>query len=102
MIDFWAEHCRPGEAIKLPVVVINDLDTNWQGRLTLRLTRQGKTVTEKSRQAKVAAAGREVFQFDVSLPAAGGDYQLVAELRGAAGEPVRSLRDFRISSAEKK
>ncbi len=100
MIDFWADDCRPATALRLPVVVINDLYADWQGPITLRLACDGKTIVEKTREAKVAALGREVFLFELSLPATPGRYRLTAELRGADGQPVRSLRDFGVTSRQ--
>ena len=80
------------------MVVINDLDSDWQGPLTLRLSCDGKTVFKKTRTAKVAALGREVFHFGLSVPATAGLYRLTAELRGSNGQPVRSLRDFAVAA----
>jgi beta-galactosidase len=97
MIDFWADHCRPGAALKLPVVVINDLDRPWQGRLTLRLIHDERTLAERTAEAKLSPFGREVFHFDLTAPTAAGKYQLVAGLPGADGAAVRSLRDFRVA-----
>ena len=98
MIDFWAGECIGGATLKLPVVVINDLDTEWQGPVTLRLSRNGKALAEKTQDGKVAALGREVFTFEVNVPAGSGKCQIVAELRGVDGKPVRSLRDFSVPS----
>jgi hypothetical protein len=98
MIDFWADECIGGATLKLPVVVINDLDTEWQGPVTLRLSRDGKALAEKTQDGKVAALGREVFTFEVNVPAGSGKCQIVAELRGVDGKPVRSLRDFSVPS----
>jgi beta-galactosidase len=84
--------------LKLPVVVINDLDRPWQGRLTLRLVHEGKTLAERAAAASLPAFGREVVHFDLSAPAGEGNYQLIAELPDTDGAPVRSLRDFRVAT----
>jgi hypothetical protein len=94
MIDFWADECLGGTALKLPVAIINDLDSAWRGPVTLRLTRDGKTLIEKTQDGKVEALGRAVFSFQLNLPAVSGNYQVVAELPGVDGKPVHSLRDF--------
>jgi len=98
MIDLWADECPGGQPVKLPVVVINDLDAEWQGPVTLRLTRDGKTLAEETQHGKLAALGRQVFTFQLAVPAGSGKYQVVAELPGADGKPVRSLRDFRVTT----
>ena len=86
MIDFWADESAAGAALKLPVVLINDLDTPWQGPVALRLKRDGKILAEETRDGKVPALGRAVFGFALNVPAAPGKYQIVAELRGADGK----------------
>lgn len=40
MIGFWADEAPGGAALKVPVVMINDLYTGWHGPLTLRLARR--------------------------------------------------------------
>ena len=94
MIDFWADEAPGGAALRVPVVVINDLYADWHGPLTLRLTRGGKTAAWKVQEPKVPALGREVFIFELPIPADPGKYQLVAELKSADGQSVRSLRNF--------
>lgn len=96
MLDFWAADCQRGSTLKLPVVVINDLATGWQGPVTLRLVSNGKVLGETTQDGRVAAFGREVFSMDLKVPEASGGCQLVAELRGADGQPVRSLRDVTV------
>ena len=98
MIDLWADECPGGQPLKLPVVVINDLDSQWQGPVTLRLTRDGKTLAQQTQHGKLPALGRQVFAFQLAVPAGSGKYQVVAELPGADGKPVRSLRDFRVTT----
>ena len=98
MIDAWAEEYPPGKAHDFPVAVINDLYENWQGTVRFRLSRDGEVVEEKSRPLAVAALGREKLTFAVGVPNRPGRYQLEAALLAPGGEPVRSLRDFRILS----
>jgi hypothetical protein len=96
MIDFWSDEVPGGTTLKVPVVVINDLDKDWAGPLLLALCPLNGTAPGPCVQAKVPALGREVFTFEVSVPAEPGKYQLVAEFRDATGQVVRSLRDFSV------
>jgi hypothetical protein len=96
MIDFWADELPGGTTLKVPVVVINDLDTDWQGPLELSHYDRGKTIVQKIPHASVPALGREVFAFEIHVPADPGWYRLAAKLRDAAGEDVYSLRDFTV------
>ena len=36
MLDFWAEDLPTGRTCQIPVIVINDLDTDWKGLVRLR------------------------------------------------------------------
>lgn len=98
MIDFWSDELPAGAAKTqaVPVVVINDLDTPWSGPVRLRLLRDGKVLSEQSRDARVPPLGREVVAFETTLPGEPGRYELVAELRGADGAAVQSLRDLAV------
>jgi len=96
MIDFWAADCQRGSALKIPVVVINDLATDWHGQVALRWCRDGKVVVETTQDGKVSALGREVFPFELQIHGDPGQGQFIAELRGTDGKPVRSLRDVTV------
>jgi beta-galactosidase len=96
MLDFWAADCARGAPLKLSVVVINDLASDWHGPVTLRLSNETKVLAGMTQAGTVAAFGREVFTFELKVPDAAGQCRLVAELRGADGKLVRSLRDVNV------
>jgi hypothetical protein len=54
-------------------------------------------LAEKVQEGKVAALDHEVFRFEMTAPREAGECQFVAELRRAEGQPVQSLREFRVS-----
>lgn len=94
-IDYWDSQLPAGRTIgQLPVVLINDLYTDWKGPVKLSVLRDGKAVTTLRREAAVAAVGRSVVTFALPVPAEAGKYQLVAEIQGADGKPVHSYRNF--------
>ncbi|MFM2004596.1 MAG: hypothetical protein RLZZ09_251 [Pseudomonadota bacterium] len=95
MIDAWAEEYAAGKAQEFPVVVINDLDKDWQGTIRCRLLRKGVAVSERSQACTVGSLGRTKLAFTFDLPSQPGDYQMEAALMQAGNEPVRSLRDFK-------
>ena len=102
MVDFWADEGPMGVSQKIRVVAINDLDTAWNGPVTLRLVRLDqpeKIVAEKTQDCRLPPLGREVLTFALPALEATGPYRLAAELRGADGLPVRSLRDFAVLTA---
>jgi len=93
MIDFWKENIAPSTKIKIPVIVINDLYSNWQGRVCLQIQQKGKIVSEQQKPIKVACLGREVVPLAIQFPSKTGSYQIVAEITGSNEESVRSYRD---------
>ncbi len=102
LLDVWGDELPAGKTQEIRVVVINDLDAAWQGPVTLRMVdreQTAKPLAEQSQELRVGALGRETLAFEVTVPAETGSYQLIAELRGAEGQPVRSLRDFAILTA---
>lgn len=103
MIDFWSDDVLAGQSQTVPVAVINDLYTDWQGPITLRLLAGQQKLFEQSQPLRVPSLGREVATFQARLPAEPGRYLLEAELTGAGNEPVRSVRDVHIwTEAERK
>jgi hypothetical protein len=93
MLDFWADRIRPGTPGKIPVHVINDLYTDWNGSVIFRLMKGDSVLSEQSRELHVPALGDGGVDFSVTIPADSGRFRLVAEIRGAGGEPVHSMRD---------
>jgi hypothetical protein len=95
VIDFWEQQVAKGAAVRVPVRVVNDLETAWQGEVVLRLLREGQVVWEQKQIVQADAYQVAVAEFDVAFPAQDAALQLVAELRGADHRPVRSWRDVR-------
>ena len=98
-INKWDDKFSPGEEVEVPVIVINDLYKDWNGDVHLRILRGGKVVSEQSKNCTIKALGQETLSFKITVPKEQGKYQFVAELN-AEGTPVRSLRDFDVSSSK--
>lgn len=92
MVDEWAAHLPAGKTRPIGVAVINDLDDDWSGTVSVRLLRGGEIIAQHSKECRVAPYGRESLEFAVAVPAKPGHYELVGELGGK--EPVRSYREF--------
>ena len=93
MVDFWKENIAPSTKIKVPVIVINDLYSNWQGRVCLKIQQNGKIVSKQQKPIKVACLGREVVTLAIQFPSKTGNCQIVAEITDSDGKSVRSYRD---------
>ena len=100
MIDYWNDRPCGGTTARVPVVVSNDLDQPWQGPVMLRLKRGDQVLFEKAApECQLAALGQARVVFEIVWPKETGSCVLEAELRGADGEPVRSVRDMEILDA---
>lgn len=97
MLNFWAEEIPAGEDRVIEVYVINDRYAAWEGDVTVRVLRDGEAISTAATSARVDAVGREIVSVPVTAPEAAGSYTLVAEVRDADGQTVRSLRDFRVA-----
>ena len=98
MIDYWNDRPLQGTPVKVPLVLINDLDQPWHGPVTLRLAHgdgKGAQVVLKQ-DCAIAPLGTTSISFDLRWPAEPGAYRLAAELRGADGQSVQSVRELRV------
>ena len=100
MIDLWERDLASGAMQNIPVAVINDLYTPWQGTVRLHLDRDDQTVIRQEKPYKVPALGREIVTFSITVPEAPGAYLLTAELATTGKEPVRSLRDIQVLASQ--
>jgi hypothetical protein len=100
-IDFWKDKVVHQTQSRVPLMLINDLEQPWHGAVTLRLRKAGNTspVSEVKLQASLESFGQATLEFPISWPDALGQYTLEAELRGADGQPVRSVRELEIIDA---
>ncbi len=96
MLDFWAEDLPTGRAGQIPVIVINDLDTDWKGIVRLRAVCGSRTMLEQAQSCEVRGLGTRTVRFSAKIPAQTGKYQWIAELSGGGQKPVQSLRDFAV------
>ncbi len=76
--------------------------TEWKGEVTLSLLSGETVLSTSTRHVKVDAWQASPFAFVVDFPKAPGSYQLVAELTGQDGKPVRSLRDFAVLTEQER
>ncbi|QNN24101.1 hypothetical protein HED60_18110 [Planctomycetales bacterium ZRK34] len=93
MIDYWATRTQPGAGMQIPVVLINDLYQPWNGPVSLRIRSGDHVAFEAKQDARIEPLGTTTLSFDITWPSQYGDYVLEAELNGADGKPVRSVRE---------
>ena len=64
----------------------------------MRLKRGERLLYETQQDAEIVAFGTTVLNFDIPWTTEEGPATLEAELRGADGQPVRSVREFEITN----
>jgi hypothetical protein len=97
-VNFWKDRLAPQSKEHVAVLLVNDLGEPWQGSVSLRLHKAGEAAPriELSHEAALAAYGTARMEFDLECPEAAGSYVLTAELVGANGEPIRSVRELEV------
>jgi hypothetical protein len=96
MLDYWTQDLPAGTEREMEIYVINDRNDEAEGKLRLRLTRDGKVVAMENRTIEVDALGREIVPFTQYVPAPPGEYILIAELEIDGQDPIRSVRDMNV------
>ncbi len=102
MVDWFAEEVEGGREEIVPVEVINDLYEDWSGQVRLRLLKGEKVLDEQFRMCEVTALGEKRVAFVLMVPVEPGKYRVEGALVREGLEPVRSLRDFEVLTAEQK
>jgi beta-galactosidase len=100
MLDYWGQDLPAGKEQEIKVTIINDLYENREGTVQLRLVKGDSTVASQDKPYAVAALGREILSFKLSVPPTPGEYTLVAELSAAGQKPVCSIRDATVVAAK--
>jgi hypothetical protein len=80
MIEKWDDVFKAGENINVPVILINDLYSDWSGNVTLNLMREETVVSSQSIHASVKRLGKERMVFALTIPDEEGTYEMTAEL----------------------
>ncbi len=98
MIDYWENEVVAGSSSSIPVVVLNDLEPAWNGKVHLVLQRAGKIVFQQDQAVSVDSFGSQKVIFNFTAPAEPGDYEMQATILGADGQTVASDRAFPVIS----
>jgi beta-galactosidase/beta-glucuronidase len=103
MIENWDEQIalsQTAHSRSIPVIVINDLENDWEGTLCLNLMEGDRAIGKQKKDCKVKGFGHERFIFHVDTPTKPGNYKLLADLvPSKACHAIRtgvSIRDFEI------
>ena len=99
-VDFWELKVPAGQPVRIPVRLINDLESPWHGQVTLRLCRLDGASGQRefSAECDLASYGQDEVAFELSWPEEPGPWKIEAELTGSTGQPIRSLREIEVVS----
>ena len=103
VLDFYRKDLVTGRKQAVPLVVLNDSDKNWQGKIRLALSRGDRQVWRVERTVSVDSFGRAEVTIDVPMPEREGDYTLTSTClaEGPLAAPVTSTREVTLRKADK-
>ena len=96
MIDFWDESIKKGVTKDIPVIVINDLENEWSGVVSLKLLKEDVVIQEKQINQTVVPYGKNNCSFTLDPVTASGNYTLEVSLVNTPAGTVKSTRNFKI------
>ena len=96
MIDFWDESIKKGFKKEIPVIVINDLENEWSGVVSMKLMKDDVVIQEKQINQTVVPYGRNNCSFTLDPVNASGSYTIEISLVNTPAGTVKSTRNFKI------
>ncbi len=96
MIDFWDNTIKKNIPQNIPIIAINDLDKEWQGKIMLRLLKNGTAVMEKTQEITIAAYGENHLYFILDKDLREGNYTIEASLENTPFGNIKSSRYIKI------
>jgi beta-galactosidase len=96
MIDFWDDTIKKGVQHNIPIIAINDLDKNWQGKIMLRLLKNDAVIQEKTQEIAINAFGQTNLSFSLNTALENGNYIIEVSLLNTPFGPIKSIRNFKI------
>lgn len=105
MIENWQEYIAQttnSTTREIPVIVINDLKDQWNGKVILKLLKDDDILSQQSKDCVVEGFGTSKVIFTVDNPMNFGKYRLIAELSsGLQVKTGTSIRDFEVVTQQK-
>lgn len=95
MINFWEKNIQAGENLNIEIYAINDLDSAWNGPLTLTINKMDEVISSQVQQIAIGALDKLITINPVKMPSSKGEYQLIAKIN-FMGESIKSIREFSV------
>jgi hypothetical protein len=96
MIDFWDDTIKKGVPQDIPIIAINDLDKDWQGKIRLRLLKNKTVVQEKTQEIIISAYGQNKLSFALDNDLREGNYTIEASLLDTPFGTIKSIRNIKM------
>jgi hypothetical protein len=96
MIDFWDDTIKKGIPLNIPIIAINDLEKDWQGKIRLRLLKNETVVQEKTQEIIITAYGQNKLSFVLDNDLREGNYTIEASLLDTPFGTIRSVRNIKM------
>ena len=90
MVDFWDDQMVAAESRPVSVVVVNDRDEDWDGKVRLAVVRNGSDVLVREQACRVARLGTKTVSFDVTAPPGRAGINWSPNSSAPAGRPSRA------------
>jgi len=94
MLGLWEPQLKRGDAFKAPVVIVNDRECPWKGKVRIQILQGQQVVGQVEKTMEIAPYDRMETTFDLKAPQDEGKYTAVAQLIRSDEEPVCSWRDI--------
>ena len=94
MLDEWGNDIETGTKHDFRIIAINDLETEWKGKVMLQLLSVNKTDTLRIQDAVIAPYGQSKITINCTAPSLPGIYTVVASLVCEDGKTVKSHREI--------
>lgn len=96
MLDFWKEELTEGLKEEIKVSLINDLHTNWEGKIHLSLKDGQKVLLSQIKEVNLPPFGQQSIDFMIKTPDSPGKIRLEAILKKDNDYLVKSERQVEI------
>ncbi len=94
MLDEWGAEIRTGSRHGFKIMMVNDLGSDWKGRIELRILKNNEVIKTESMSGEIPAYGESSYIMITNIPADEGKYTVEAVLVNENGRDIKSVRDL--------
>lgn len=94
MLDEWGKVIKTGILHDYKILAVNDFESEWKGKLFLRIFDNEKVLSEHSVDMVIPSFGKSDAQMSLVSPESPGTYIVIASLERQGDKPVKSIREI--------